>query len=326
MQLSPLSTHFFLDGNLFQGTIQTFLDGYRLQADLTKDGKKILSQQITINGSAATLNGYSPVTTFSSGIEPFLRQGLLPEGTYRLCVSGPDGTELDCEEYHHAVSPNQRCISLIQPKDDTKLSYRVPNFAWTSIQQTPEVEYILKITEDQSSGNDRGVHYAKPAFYSEGLPTNLFTYPPMAPLLQPGDYLWNVDLLFDGSIVCSSLPWKFSITEDSLLNQLPLNLSYVNIDETKNNASLNILGELKLSSETNTEVTYTLSAFDESGKQLSLNESSILFAKSQKYVNINLLDLGKFEHGALYTIKLTGEKKTIVFDILFLHPSLYNPK
>jgi hypothetical protein len=110
-------------------------------------------------------------------------------------------------------------IGLSMPMDQDTLAEKEPNFVWqtnlTTIQNDPRISQqivVVKVESDQTATEAMLVN--APIYICTGLLSNSITYPPTGTELEYGStYAWQIDFLFNGSLVQQSDVWQFTLDE-----------------------------------------------------------------------------------------------------------------
>lgn len=189
-----------------------------------------------------------PKWTYSSSAlkELFLYHKILPQGTYQYCVTifpkapGGDFTPGNkTDDCIYKQSEDLFSITLLEPENDARIYEYNPMLTWVATYPfVNELTYKLRITEIKDGQNTENAITRNNPIYSENnLMSNSIIYPVYAKPLQTWQpYAWTVDAYYKGILLGGAQPWKFTIIEDSLFKNLPVESSYVdiNIDEGRN--------------------------------------------------------------------------------------------
>ena len=189
-----------------------------------------------------------PQWSYSSSAlrELFLNHKILPQGTYQYCVTiipkvpGGDytpGSKVD--DCIYKQSKDLFSITLLEPENDAKIYEYNPMLTWVATYPfVNELTYKIRIAEIKDGQNTENAIARNNHIYSESnLMSNSIIYPVYArPLKVWQPYAWTVDAYYKGIPLGGAQPWKFTIIEDSLFKNLPVESSYVdvNIDEGRN--------------------------------------------------------------------------------------------
>lgn len=189
-----------------------------------------------------------PQWSYSSSAlrELFTLHKILPQGTYQYCVSvipnviGGDytpGTKVD--DCIYKQSEDLFSITLIEPENDAKLYEYNPMLTWVATYPfVNELTYKIRISEIREGQNtENAITRNNPIYAENNLVSNSIVYPVYGrPLRVWQPYAWTVDAYYKGILLGGAQPWKFTIIEDSLFQNLPKESSYidVNVDEGRN--------------------------------------------------------------------------------------------
>src|SRR5574343_47642 len=110
-------------------------------------------------------------------------------------------------------------IGLSMPMDQDTIEEKEPNFVWqtnlTTIQNDPRISQqivVVKVETDQTA--TEAMIANAPIYICTGLLSNSITYPSTGTELEYGStYAWQIDFLFNGSLVQQSDVWQFTLDE-----------------------------------------------------------------------------------------------------------------
>lgn len=302
--------------NLFQNVLwEENVEPNIFYSIILKDGNSVLVSQ-----SGRYDNGSWNVNMLQGEWANWFALGVLPEGALSFCIYDQSGQELSCHQVQNTIKPNDFCLQLVYPYNNEDLTNKSKQFAWSSLLGLDGVEYRIKITQRLSEKSDV-MHYSLPAFYFEQLSSFNLNYPVTSKAFDVGEYLWSVEAVVNNRIVCRSLPSRFTIKENPILDEIDLTLAYIDIVEASDMSQLNILGELKFKSMNNRAVNYTVELYDDTGKKLKHSISPLTFSKENQYITIDLTETTQMTHMKTYSLMLSSEGYNKKFKILFLHPS-----
>jgi hypothetical protein len=188
--------------------------------------------------------------------ELFLTYKLLPQGTYQYCVSiqpkSANGEQVAAaadEQCLIGKSEDLFLINLVDPENNAKIHERNPVFSWiVNYPFASQLTYRIRVAElKQGQNNVTAITRNNPVYAESNLPQTTTTYPvygkPLE-LFQP--YAWTVDAYYKGLLLGGAEPWRFTIVEDSMLNGIPREVSYLDIAREGSGNLVYAIGELKL--------------------------------------------------------------------------------
>jgi hypothetical protein len=139
-------------------------------------------------------------------------------------------------------------------------------------------------------------------------------------------YAWQLTLNYQGEKVISSEPWRFRYKEQDSLIDIPRNLSYVDITELEDGATLYAVGEFKFKypSEEETNISVKLyEHYKENGKNkaVDLTENSFIVNRGVNKFELDLKEQVYLKHLKEYRIQLeTKDGKNYRFYIKYVNP------
>lgn len=330
VELLDFSPEVYRDGNLFKGIIlQPANNTEVLEITLSLNGQLIATQQGSLAPGSQNLSDANILSSvFTPPYKELLQLGLLPEGRYSLCVRSQGETKPVCKSYRHIVRPGPFCVSLVYPADQTELESPYPTLVWTStLMNVPGMAFEPSVTQSPKSQRREVTHFSMPDHFATRTFDNALPYPLTAAELREGEeYQWNVDLTLNGQLVCRSDVWRFHIGMDSLNTKLPINLSYIDLNQVDDMAAFFVLGELKLYLPTNAgSQKVSILILDERGKEIKLKQDQLVFNKSNNYLLYDLAKNGNLKHLKPYQVELTTPKGKLRLVITYVNPDLYAP-
>ncbi|GEM_PF-2282931 len=320
----------FAEGNLF--AIQFFPNAnpnepVAMEAQLSLNGKVVARQRgVTEPGSNSVqvLSGDWP--------EPFrsmTRMGMMPVGSYSLCVS-PAGSPSQCQSFVVSARSNAAHLNLIAPAKGSVIDYPFPLLSWVSTFQTLTEGVTFRLVMSERAGLKRSNLFRTRAATNlldvDGISETNLTYPVEAPPLKAGvEYVWGVEAYADGLLLAQSDVWSFSLREPVELNELPISQSYIDISRINDLPHYYILGTLKLRYQPQrSNETAQVTIVDENGKKRKLKQDEMVFAANNPYMVYDLENLAGLKHLKKYTVELkltSGLKKR--FEITYVNPAFY---
>lgn len=206
----------------------------------------------------SNVNVINPQWTFQNAAlrELFFQYDKLPQGTYEYCVE----VRLEATNAEF-VSPDPigSCtyntiddiflINLITPENDAKIYEYYPSLGWVvNYPFASELSYSLRLAElNEGQNNEAAIVRNNPIFHDKHLFSTNIIYPVTAkPLELYQPYVWTVDAYYKGILLGGAEVWKFTIIEDTLLEELPYTNAYIDIRREYGGEPFFSIGEIKL--------------------------------------------------------------------------------
>lgn len=263
----------------------------------------------------------SPIWSFS---EPALRELFfdykkLPQGTYEYCVEVQVRKE---NSESPDVLPVSDCIyqkvndifliNLIDPDNDAKLYEQYPMLSWVvNYPFASELKYRVRVAElKPGQSNENAITRNNPVFQDNTVFSTSMTYPVTAkPLITFQPYVWTVDAYFKGILLGGAEVWKFTITEDSLLQAIPKDPAYVEINEEDGNQLLYAVGKLKLKyvEEEKRYNTLRLVLTDEKGTDIKIPDTTWNVTRGDNRKIIQFYEERDLKHLKSYKLTITSD-------------------
>lgn len=251
--------------------------------------------------------------------ELFQDYNKLPAGTYQYCitvkpknVAGEHDLGNTSEECLYNKNEELFLINLIDPENDAKLYEKNPSLSWVANYSfSSDLSYKLKIAEIKKGQNTvTAISRNNPIYSENGLRQNTLIYPISArPLAINQPYAWTVDAFYKGILLGGAEPWKFTIIEDTLKEQIPKDVSYLDIVNEKGGNKVWAIGKLKLK--------YFLQEFkldtlhfelqEINGKVIKLKESDYYVVKGDNRITIDFMKNPKLKHLHFYSLLIKGK-------------------
>lgn len=335
-----LTSTSFLDGSLFKVTILQTAQadgGVRWRAELYLNGKPVGLQEGISMQQSEVITGEDIQVTHTQLSAPFdqlLALGVLPEGQYQLCISAVGESASQCQSFYADARSNAYLLRLVHPIHRSTLDDPMPLFSWVGmldgLTSTPST-YTMRLHEKPVG--QRGDYYTAaatpPIFQKNWIPEPLLAYPADARPLETGKtYTWQVELFASGYLICRSEVWEFKLQPDPVLNDLPINRSYIDIGRINDQPSYHLAGALKLRyAPVKSTETIGVSVHDEDGRLLKGSEHNMTFRAASPYAEIDLTRITELKHLEVYTLVLTlptGKQKRI--KMTYVNPALIEPQ
>lgn len=329
IQLLDFSPELYRDGNLFKGVVLNPAEATSefIEVKLYHNGQVIAVQKGRISLGSQNLSDATILSSFTqSPYGSLLELGFLPEGKYNLCISS--GSEkADCKSYMHIVRPSPACVNLIYPSDKSELESNYPTLVWSSTLLNIEgLSFKPRVTKSQGTNRKEVSHFSMPDHYSKLTAENILQYPFTANELKDGEqYQWNVDLMLHNQLVCRSEVWKFHLTEDTIKTELPINLSYIDLNQVDDMAEFFILGELKLYLPIYSgKEEIRLKIKNKKGDNVQLKTSKVEFSKNEQYRVFDLSTQAKLNHLEQYLVEIKTPSTLKKIMITYVNPDFYS--
>ncbi|MBS1778740.1 MAG: hypothetical protein JST70_05410 [Bacteroidetes bacterium] len=260
-------------------------------------------------------NTVTPEWTFSSSAlrELFMDYKVLPEGTYKYCVTltfdpayseQPVGSKVD--DCVFKQSKDLFSITLVDPENGAKIYEYNPMLSWVATYPfLNELTYRIRVAEIKEGQNTENAIARNNPIYSENnIVPNSIVYPVYAkPLIAWQPYAWTVDAYYKGILLGGAQPWKFMIVEDSVYKSLPKESSYIDINESGSNKYYAV-GTVKIKFSENDFLQNELKIkFIKNGNELKKAETLWPISHGVNFKTIDLTDYN-FKHGDEFFIEI----------------------
>ena len=345
INLSPLDGVAITPENLFSYIIQSGLPATEAQVKGTlhyrqSDLSFSYSFRTLIRPGMNQLSAGSvhPQWTFSGTPfrELFMDYHLLPQGTYEYCVEvtpvSPNG-ELqpagEAEGCLYQKSEDIFLINLVDPENNAKLYEHYPVFSWiVNYPFASQLNYRIRVAEIREGQNAVGaISRNNPVYTESNLPQTTTTYPVYGrPLETFHDYAWTVDAYYKGILLGGAEPWRFTIVEDSLLNGIPLETSFVDIQKEEGQNFSYAVGNIKLKYvlEDRENDALQMKLFNDEGKLIKLPNSQLSARNGDNRFVVDLKETVSLKHMKSYTLELTNNSgKTFRLSIKYVNPDFF---
>ncbi|HZV12663.1 MAG TPA: carboxypeptidase regulatory-like domain-containing protein, partial [Candidatus Kapabacteria bacterium] len=185
------------------------LQNFRFYVQITRaDQSELLSTQSDMmtmppGPTVQTYNSTSVIQWNNAKFDPsmrdqIIRTGILPEGTYTLCVTvqSPSGMELTKACSQFTISLPAQPPQLVSPANDDTVTISIPTFTWTPViskSRMEGVQYHLVIKEFLPHQDRVHAMQANVVVYDGTNPMTSLVYPSSAtPLVDGKEYIWQV--------------------------------------------------------------------------------------------------------------------------------------
>lgn len=282
--------------------------------------------------------GVQPQWTFSSSAlrELFLDYKKLPTGTYEYCVEatpmGPGGELIKAqagEECLYFKSDDLFLINLVDPENKAKLHESYPMLSWmVNYPFASALTYRVRVAEVKDGQNATAAINRNNLIYQESdIARTAIVYPVYAkPLEKYQPYAWTVDAYYKGILLGGAEPWQFMIVDDSIMANIPKELSHLDIRKETGGSQAFAIGKLKIK--------YTLQDLKKDsltlrllhdGKEMKLTTHSLTASQGDNRYELDFYHNGGLQHLKLYTLEIINLRKE-VFKILFryVNPDFVN--
>jgi len=278
--------------------------------------------------SADKATGVSWNFSTSSLRELFFDHKKLPQGTYEYCVE----VMFSAANIESTITdPERSClyykvediflINLVDPENDARIHEYYPSFSWVvNYPFASELTYRFRLTDVKKGQTNEVAIVRNPLIYED---KNVFAtttvYPVTAkPLEKWQPYAWTVDAYYKGILLGGAEVWRFTIVEDTLLEPVSADPSYVELNVERGNSVVYAPGLIKLKHIENERFidTLTLALFDEEDRQIKLPESKWINKKGDNRKIIKFHEVINLKHLAQYKIVAvteTGRRYTVSF-------------
>mgnify|MGYP000586444273 CR=1 FL=1 len=278
----------------------------------------------------------SPNWIFSDNAlrELFFDYKKLPQGTYEYCVD----VELQSINPEQKVgTPTGACsyytvndiflINLISPENDAKIYEYYPLLSWVvNYPFANELEYRIRVAElKKGQNNENAITRNNPVYKDNNVFSTSLMYPVTAkPLEAMKPYAWTVDAYYKGLLLGGAEAWKFTIIEDSLIEDLPYNNSYIDVCREQGVQVFPNTGNLKLKYvlEDLKSDTLHMRLEKDNGKEVKLKNGYWLVKYGDNRTIIDFVDGGRLKHMKIYHLYIVnGKGKQYVIPFKYQNPA-----
>ena len=252
----------------------------------------------------------------------------LPVGTYEYCVdvainytSGELSPLNSFDECLYQRSDDIFLFNLTEPDNNAKIHEYNPLLSWVANYPfASELTYRIRVAELKNGQNpSNALTRNNPVYDEKNLFQTSITYPIYAkPLQKYQPYAWTVDAYYKGVLLGGAEPWKFTIIEDTLLNGLPRNTSFVDIKKETGKTVLYAIGNIKMKYNLDDARLgkIFLSLTDENKKEIKLKETELTAVYGDNRYVVDFKDKYALKHMTSYTLTITTEAG-VQYPILF---------
>lgn len=265
--------------------------------------------------------------------ELFNLYNILPAGTYQYCIRvlpknvvGEHEHGASTEECLYHKNEEIFAINLISPENDAKLYEKNPTLSWVATySMTSELNYKIRVAEiKQGQSTQSAIARNNPVYTESKLFQNTIIYPLAAkPLIVNQPYAWTVDAYYKDLLLGGAEPWKFTLVEDTLKEEIPKVLSYLDIEKEVGNNMTYAVGALKLKYFLREYKTDTLQLRLYQGEgEVNSKHNQLVATKGENKYDIDFMGATKLKHGKVYKMVITpkfGSPKIVNFK--FINPN-----
>jgi len=316
----------------------TYSGQLSLQASLqSRRGKKLLVERTTVNihsNEIKSLRGHhveAQTIYKDAAFDQLYTQGVgLPPMNYVLCVQvqaiGDRSFQVEeCIEYNATDFVN---LLPLYPSDEGEIFESRPVFSWADLSGVEGYTYNFKLVGlDQDENANAALRRKMPLVHINNLQSNQLLYPADAqPLENNQSYAWQLTLNYQGEKVITSEPWRFRFKEQDSLVEIPRNLSYVDITELEDGATLFAVGEFKFKYPSEEETNIKVKLYEHykkngKNKPVDLTENSFEVKRGVNKFELDLKEQVYLKHLKEYRIQLeTKDGKNYRFFIKYVNP------
>lgn len=270
-----------------------------------------------VNNMQDLARGVNYSFSTSSLEQLFKKHGKLPNGEFEYCVDlyksvgeGPDAVASEC-----VFDENEDLflMNLMEPEDKAKIDELFPMFSWSvNSPLINELTYKMRVAEiKEGQRANTAVMRNRPMYEQNGLRFPTQNYPVTARSLeywQP--YAWTVDAYYRDILMGSAETWEFMIINDSLLQSVPKDMAYIEVNVENGTNTALLLGEIKLKyiEKNMRKNTLNLVARNKNGRVLKSFKEDWNVGLGENRKTINLYDYNLFRHGKFYHLELRDEE------------------
>lgn len=289
-----------------------------------------LTESIASNASKSIRgNNVTPRTTYIDADFNRLYQqsNQLPALNYVLCIDahgiGDLGSKVqECIEYQASDFIN---ITAVYPPNEEIIYDQRPLFTWFDLGNSYTYNFTLVEVEEGQNENV-ALRRNAPIVSTDNLSEQQLLFPADAQALEnEKEYAWQLTLVAGGEIITRSEPFHFTYKESEQYIDIPRNLSYVDITEIENGATLYAVGEFKFKFPSHLENELSISLFEpkkSKQKKLDLPENQFTVEKGVNKFELDLKDQVYLKHLKTYRLSVadTKNKKTYQFSVIYVNP------
>lgn len=265
--------------------------------------------------------------------ELFNLYNILPAGTYQYCIKvlpknvvGEHELGASTEECLYHKNEEIFAINLITPENDSKLYEKNPTLSWVaSYSMTSELNYKIRVAEiKKGQSTQSAIARNNPVYTESKLFQNTIIYPLAAkPLIVNQPYAWTVDAYYKDLLLGGAEPWKFTLVEDTLKEEIPKVLSYLDIEKEEGKNMTYAVGALKLKYFLREYKTDTLLLKLYHGEdEVNVKNNQLFATKGENKYDIDFMGATKLKHGKDYKMIITPKFGTSrIVNFKFINPN-----
>lgn len=259
----------------------------------------------------------------------FMDERMVIEGAYEHCISifenaTSEGSPMLFDDCNAGEQSNDFLINLVSPDDDEKITDYFPNLVWQPNGDASKLTYRLRVTDIKDGQNaQNAIMRNRPMLDAKGIRSNNTVYPANAAPLQCWTfYAWTVDAYYQDILVGSAETWKFAIVDDSLVNAVPKELAYLEVN-VEQGANLTIApGILKLKyiekkAKTNS---LSLSILNEQKETIHQVKKKWAVTEGLNQTVFDIVAEKKLKHSTIYYLQLQANGQTYLIKFLYFNP------
>jgi hypothetical protein len=199
---------------------------------------EVLSSPLTIKLGVSFLSptGFQEIRYARNSTADYLRtQNALPIGSYNFCIEIIAAEVEVLETYCETIqSTRDEFLTLISPSDGDSIYSSYPNLVWNHSGNFGDgIERFYRIivaVKHVNQTNEGALSLNSPHWVSPPQKSHVLSYPQGAPTLVKGlTYVWQVQLLINGTIAQTSEVWNFSLAMPPIVQDI----KYINLSREK---------------------------------------------------------------------------------------------
>lgn len=199
---------------------------------------EVLSSPLTIKPGISFLSptGFQEIRYARNSTGDYLRsQSALPPGNFNFCIEIIAAEVEVLETYCETIqSTRDEFLTLISPSDGDSIYTSYPNLVWNHSGNFGDgIERFYRIliaVKHNNQTNEEALSLNSPHWVSPALKNHLLIYPQGAPILTKGlTYVWQVQLLINGTIAQTSEVWNFALAMPPMVQDI----KYINLSREK---------------------------------------------------------------------------------------------
>ena len=263
----------------------------------------------------------NPVWQFSDPAlrELFFNYKKLPQGNYEYCVSvqivgGGDQNQNEAgSDCIYQKADDIFLINLVSPDDNAKIYEHNPMLSWiVNYPFASELIYRVRLTDlKKGQNNISAITRNLPIYQDEHVLSTNIVYPVSAkPLEVFQPYVWTVDAYYKGILLGGAEVWKFTIIDDSVMNGIPRETSFIDFTKEEGKKPFYAIGNIKLKYvlEDTEDDLLSLKLQNSEGQTIKLPIEQLKCTYGDNRFVIDLRDKPAYKHLATYHLTITTQK------------------